>query len=580
MPLGLASKGVGLGVKAAQKGLVPAMGAGLAEGAAYGAAYGAGKSEGGVQNRIEGGIGGGFAGGALGAAAPAVVAGVGATAGKLASGVRAITNPTDEAARRVSKALIASDEAAREMRALGTKPLRLDGDPDAQALINAGRAGQDRMLVDTGGDSARRLLRSATNNSPEAEEMAKSVLFDRSAGQTTRAIDFIKGLTGRQGSAYKAGGKLAAEKAAMTDPLYTVARELGDRPIWSKRLEALTGSDTVRSAMQEAAKVVDDRAISQGYGAMNAGVSFENGVMRFTRGADKRAALPNLEFWDQTKRILDSKVKTARQAGDMEAAGRIGEIAKTLRNELDGVVPAYRTARGVAANFFDAEDALDAGQKFALGKFDFDEVADMASKMKPKERDLFEEGFVSAYLNKISGTNDRRDLTKILMSDDKARKSFEVALGPQKTRELEAFLHIEKVMESAKDALGNSTTAKQLRDMGAAGILSGAAGGVSTGGSFDPTWALVGALTKGGYSKTKSAIDNKMAVRIVQMLTSKDPKKHALAIQMAAQPDTLEALRRATAGLTGAAANVGANVAAQREPLRGSQMGQGIREDR
>jgi hypothetical protein len=120
-------------------------------------------------------------------------------------------------------------------------------------------------------------------------------------------------------------------------------------------------------------------------------------------------------------------------------------------------------------------------------------------------------------------------------------------------------------MEASKNALGNSTTARQLKEMGAAGVLSGAGAGALQGGVFDPQAALLGAVAKYGGSAAKSAIDNKMAVRMVQMLTSKDPKEYALAIQQAATPDGLELLRRVSAGIMGAGANVGANVAAQGE---------------
>jgi hypothetical protein len=564
MPLGLAAKGVGLAANAAGKGLGAAVKAGAKEGALYGAAYGAGKSEGGLENRAEGALGGAAVGGAIGGAAPAVVAGGGAIADSIRSNVNKIRNPLDEATREVARAAKASDESANLMRAMGREPLRIDSNPAAVNLANRGQAGQDIMLVDTMGESGRRLLRSATNNSPEAREMSEAALMQRSEGQTSRALDFIRGLTGRAGNAGQSADDLERWRKLSADPVYKAARAAGDRPLWSRNLEQLTGSGVVRDAMQKAAKTVNDRSISEGYGAMNVGVSFENGVMRFTKGANGQTAYPNLAFWDETKRNLDAIVKKAARDGDNNVASIGTKTLNTLRDELDQMVPEYKDARGIAANYFKADNALEAGQKFASGKHDFHAVEKMLAnpKITPMEKSMFQEGFVAKYLDDVGDTRDRRDLTKILMSDVNARRAFEVALGKSKARQLEAFLHIEKVMEASKGALGNSTTAQQLKDMGAAGLITGSAGGMLQGGYFDPTAAVMGAIGKYGIGKAKSNIDNKFAQHIAAILTSKDPKQVNLAMQQLSTPDNLATLRRISAGITGAGAAVGGSMSA------------------
>lgn len=565
LPLGLAAKGVGYTAKAVGQGLPALMKAGAKEGAVYGAAYGAGKSEGGVENRLEGAAGGAAAGAAIGGIAPAVVGGAGAIADSVRSNVNKIRNPLDEATRTITQAAKANDENADLIKALGMTPQRIDGDPYAQKLIDLGRTGQDVMLVDTMGASGRRLLRSATNNSPEAREIAEAALYPRSEGQSARAVDFIKSLTGREGNAGKTVDQLRSVGDRIVSPAYKAAMEAGDRPLWSRNLEALTGSDLVRSAMQKAAQTVNSRSIAEGGGAMNVGVNFENGVLRFTRGDNGRATYPNLRFWDETKKNIDAIVNKAKREGDNNLVDIGSRTAKRLREELDTMVDQYKAARGVAANFFDAEDAIEAGQKFASGKYDFHEVEKMLAKASDIDRGMFQEGFVAKYLDEINSTGDRRDLTKILMSDTNARRAFEVALGKTASRQLEAFLHIEKIMEASKGALGNSTTAQQLKDMGAAGVITGVGGGMLQGGYFDPTAAIMGAIGKYGVGKAKSNIDNKFAQHIVAVLTSKDPKHVNLATQQLATPDNLATLRRITAAITGGGAAAGASVAAQGE---------------
>jgi hypothetical protein len=561
LPMGLAAKGIGYTAKAAGQGLGTAMKAGLKEGALYGAAYGAGKSEGGLENRAEGALWGGGVGGAIGGVAPAVVAGGGAIADSIRSNVNKIRNPLDEATRTVAKTGIASDESANLVRALGLNPQRIDDNPMAANLVAQGKAGEDVMLVDTMGASGRRLLRSATNNSPEAQEIAEAALYPRAEGQGTRALDFIRGLTGRQGNAGQAADDLERWRKISSAPAYQQAMREGDRPLWNKPIEQMAGAPLFQRAMSEAAKRSKDRAAAEGVGPLNIEVKIgDDGVLRTFR--DGKPNFPNLQFWDYTKRELDNIADTAIGQRDKETASLARSFARSLRGSLDDAIPSYKEARGIAANYFDADDALQAGQKFAGGKYDFHEVEKMLGKASGMEKSMFQEGFVAAYLKKIGGTNEGRDLTKTLMTNSEARRAFEVALGKSKARQLEAFLHIEKVMETTKRSLGNSTTAQQLKDAGAAGVITGSLGGIAQGGFFDPTTAVMGALGKYGYGKAKSNIDNRFAQHIAAILTSKDPKQVNLAMQQLSTPDNLATLRRISAGITGAGAAVGGSMSA------------------
>jgi hypothetical protein len=563
MPLGLAAKGVGLAANAAGKGLGAAVKAGAKEGALYGAAYGAGKSEGGLENRAEGALGGAAVGGAIGGVVPGVVAGGGAIADSIRSNVNKIRDPIGEAQRLVSKTAQGADDNNRLMQQLGLTPQRLDANPDAMALIKNGQAGQDVMLVDTMGAPGQRLLRSATNNSAEAQDIANAAFYPRSRGQGERALDFIRGITGRQGNAGQMADDLKRWRGISSSPLYTEAMKEGDRPLWSMNLERLTSSDLVKEAMKKSAKTVNNRMVARKGGSMNVTVEFDGNKLKFVNAETGRATYPNLEFWDEVKQNLDDVVGEAVRQGRKGEAGTGTGIVRQLRDELDSMVPKYKNARGVAANYFGAEDALEAGQKYASGKFDHYEVGKMLAdpKITPMERSMFQEGFVAAKLEQISKTGDNRDLAKVLMNNASERQAFEAALGKSKARQLEAFLHIERVMEASKGALGNSTTAQQLRDAGLAGVATSGVG-MATTGSFDPTLFVLGALGKYGYSKAKGNIDNKFAQAIAAILTSKDPKQVNLAMQQLSTPDNLATLRRISAGITGAGAAVGGSMSA------------------
>jgi hypothetical protein len=252
-----------------------------------------------------------------------------------------------------------------------------------------------------------------------------------------------------------------------------------------------------------------------------------------------------------------------------------------LRGELDNMVPAYKQARGTAAQFFDVEDALEAGEAYAAAAKSFNnaEVREVFKQMKPVERYTFRKGFASRYLTNIENSPDRRNLVARLANSPAEREKLDIALGPNRARELEAFLHIEQIMDLPRTALGNSTTARQLIESGLAGPsgqlgLAGVAGMASSGGDLmDPTTYIVGALTYGAR-RGQQNIDQRMARIIAEMLASNDPQVLQQGLrQVAAHGGAMDALRQvsqtlAQGGKAGGGAIVGGSFAQGGEPSR------------
>lgn len=581
VPGGLAKVGIqGAIAKASGQGLGAAVKAGAKEGAAYGAAYGAGKSEGGIQERIEGAAGGALLGGGIGGVAPVVIGGLSHLGGRLANEINAAARPTDEAARRIIQAR-QLDDSARQAADNVLGPTNQQVQQDAQALVNQGRAGQEMRNIDLGGENTRALMRSAANQSPEAREILQRMTGERFEGQSARTVDFLRGLVQTPGNAVASRDQLTAAARKANNPAYRAAYEAGDRPIWTQTLERLTGAPMVRKAMEDAAVSGKDRAIAEGYGAFNTRVKFEpSGRITFTKGPEGVPTFPNLQYWDAVKQELDNIVSKAKAVNDKQAVDLASGLVRTLRNELDQVVPQYASARGVAAQFFGADDALTAGELFAKGgsRYSVNEAQKAVAKMAPEERAAFQEGYVSELLTKINQTGDRRNIVGRLANSPDERKRLAIVFGPNKARELEAFLHIEQLMDLPRAALGNSTTARQLVELG----LAGGAGSLFTSGSLtDPSGWILGALTRYGVGAGKQVIDQRMARNIAEMLASRDPAVFQRGVQQAAYGPTLQALRNISAAIAkGAPAAQGAMVggaAAQSTPLTGSQMGQGIR---
>ncbi len=164
--------------------------------------------------------------------------------------------------------------------------------------------------------------------------------------------------------------------------------------------------------------------------------------------------------------------------------------------------------------------------------------------MSATERQLFQDGFVSRFVETLNATGDRRNVLNQIASSPAAREKLYMVLGRNRAQELEAGLRVEGVMDMARTAVqGNSTTARQLAELG----LAGGAGGLGTYGTYnlDPaqmtTAAVMGALLAG-----RRGIDQRVAQHVARMLTSNDPDVLARGIRAVARNERLmDALRTA-----------------------------------
>jgi hypothetical protein len=530
---------VGAGAQAASVPVRMAIGAGT--GAALGGAAGAGEGQGFVDSASRAAVGAGV-GGALGGAAPAVIEGVvrgaRAVAQPVANAVRGIRNVDDEAARRVITAL--EHDRGIDPQATG----RLTPNEFAASVQSGGPA----SIMDIGGETTRALARSAANTSPGGRAVLNRAIDERYEGQGSRVTNWL-----RQTFHYP---DAAAQQEAMGQVQRTVnganyrrAMQQGDRPIMSPELDRLMGSPAVVEAMRRASMSGKDRAITQGMGAMRQGVTVENGVVQFTRGRNGVPTYPNLAFWDAAKRELDDAASAAARAGRNGEAGVLGDLARSLRTELDQHVPSYQAARAGAARFFDAENALEAGQNFVGKNMTANEARRALAQMTPQERQLFQDGFVSRFVDTLNQVGDRRNILNQIASSPAAREKLNVALGPQRAAELEAGLRVEGIMDLARNAVqGNSTTARQLAELG----LAGGAYGFSGGGInplTDPG-ALVNAALVYGAARGRNAINERLSRRVAEMLVSNDPRIILRGVQTVARNQTLfNSLRSADRGL-------------------------------
>lgn len=547
VPGGLAKLGIRGAVRAAEgAGVGTRMLAGAKEGAAYGAAYGAGKSEGGLEERATGALGGAAFGGAIGGATPAVIDAASAMAQPVVNQARSVLRPQAEAARRVEMAMDA-DIAARG--AQNVTPQEIARNQTMGQLIQDGRLGDDLRNIDVGGGNAHRLARSAANQSPDAERILHQSNAQRFEGQAGRAVDFLRSLVPTPGSAPQTREALQNAGRRARGPLYDAAYQAGANGITTPGLRQLANSDAVQAAMRTAVRNLSNKAVAH-----------RGGHPQGPQG-------PTLEFWDQVSRELRDQYTTLSRQGANEAAADIQGVRRRLLDELDAAVPEFRQARGVAAQYFRADDALEAGENFASarGNFTPHDARRALGNMSEAEQEAFREGFISRLVDNIERTGDRRNILGRLAESPRAREHIEVALGPNRARELEAFLYLEQLKDLPRQAMGNSTTTKQLMDLG----LASGAGVLTSGGDWtDPRAWIVGGLTY-GVQRGRNRVNQDLQRHIAEMLVSTDEAVFRRGMQqLAHHGGMIDSLRALTAALgrkmqTAAAGLVGGTVAAQ-----------------
>jgi hypothetical protein len=437
---------VPLGGMGGAAGLLPRIAQGAGIGAVTGGLAGAGEGDGAV-DRLTRGASGAALGAGVGAVLPVGVEGV-------VRGARAIATPVANAVRGIRKP---EEEAARRVALSVEKDMKLD--PAASGRLSsqefaAGRAAGDPVnIMDIGGETTRALARSAANTSPEGRAALTKAIDDRFEGQAPRVTEWL----GKNFNYPDAGAlQEAIQQTAksVNRPAYAKAYAKG-QALWDGDLEQFSQAPVVQQAIRLAFVTGRNRDTLAGF------APFKNPFVlnKTTNTLElQQGATPNLQFWDHVKRNLDG----------LGAEGQA--FSKALRGHLDQLVPEYQTARGGAAMAFGAEDALEAGRKFVTAKMDPNDAARAIGKFSPLEKKVFQDGVVSQFTKVLNDVGDRRSILNKIAESPNARRNLELALGPQKANELEAMLRVEGIMDMARPAVqGNSTTARQLAELGLAG---------------------------------------------------------------------------------------------------------------
>ncbi|WP_273792128.1 hypothetical protein [Brucella anthropi] len=506
---------------------------------------------------LSGGLGLGISG--LG---EAVAGGLSAVAKRFGPTIGAMLNPEKEAARRVGSAMLRDREV---------NPSLMLNDDDIDL---ANKHNIPLVNADYGGETVRALARSTANQSPEARAMIEKTADDRFATQSARASDFVKNLAGGYVDDLGYHDLIRQQARMVNEPAYRKAfSDPNAASVFSDGISDLMQSPSFRKAMDDVPARSADRGALTGQKAIPMPFAKnEFGDYVIKRNPDGSVVTPSLEFWDHTKRNLDSMITTARRGGDNEGAGTLTAIKRKLLGELDGLVPSYESARRGAAGYFDAEDALEAGKKFASNPRSLPEAQRAHAKFTTDEKRLFMAGHASEQIDRIKASGDRTNVINRMFKSQAARESNELAYGPQKAKELEAYVRVEDLADRLRGSMGNSSTVRQLAEMGAGALL----GGYSN--SNDGVWGVLkgGAMGAGaahGARYLGEAIDKNAMIQVANLLSHNNPGALQVAVKLASQRPAIMRALETFSGLLGSSAR-GASLATprilgqdQRQPL-------------
>lgn len=456
-------------------------------------------------------------GGGIGAAIPGVGAGLGAAARAVGNTVgprvRSVIDPAGEASRRAGIAL---------QRDAAANPGSVMSSTDEMV---ARQTGVPIMNVDRGGETTRALARAAANQSPEARFAIEKAASDRFAGQAGRAVDAMRRIAGGSVDDLAYQDQLRRLSQAVNKPAYDAAFNAPQaQAVWNRPVQELMQSPTFRRAVQAAEGRGADRAAVDGFKAVKSPFTFDAaGNAALKRNADGSQALPSLQFWDQVKRNLDGQIGIAQRQGDRTLVADLTQLKNKLVASLDAVVPQYQRARAGAATFFGAEDALDAGKKFALAPRSVPEARAAFSRMKPAEKDAFRTGFASEIIDKIQDARFRANVIDQAFGTPAKREMMELVFGPGKARQLEAYIRVEELADRVRGAMGNSSTVRQWMELG----IGATGGGVATG---DWRGALGGAALARGIGHVGMKVNEQVMKEVGDILVSGDPAKMQRAV--------------------------------------------------
>lgn len=402
-----------------------------------------------------------WAGGAVRAGGALAKAGLNYATGDIIPIAKALWNPEKAGQKLVGRAAEADRRAGLAMT------------PAEDAFAQA--EGMNIVNIDRGGPAVRNVARTAKASAPEANAALSSAV-DRGAPGVDTA-QFLTKLVGGNADDLAIKEDLRQQARIANGLAYKKAESNpAAQHIFTPEIENLMQSPIVQQAIKDA----------EGSGKTWAAISKTPppGPAPFKVAPDGTLIStpvnpPSLRFWDQVQRNLRKMEEDLPRGG--QAASEIGHLRGILNKELDTIVPEFRDARVGAAQWFGADDALEAGKKFALQPRNLPEALKQLSKMTAPDRKLFEIGMASTAIDALKSKNTFAAVKQVF-GNPASRELWQATLGKARADQLEMYVKIQGMQEASRQAVfGGSQTFDLL--LGSGAVLGGGAANMA---GWDP----------------------------------------------------------------------------------------------
>lgn len=351
------------------------------------------------------------------------------------------------------------------------------GIDDAVAQRKFAELGPEGFLADVLGTKGQALARTSANLSPNAREVLETASRSRIGDQQARLIEALQGGKTLPGASIKEAQAAVYEAAKPgVKAAYAKAGNEGfanpiNWPDWMKNSPAV--QDAIRAAQADT----------------------KNRIAAF--GAQEGSQFA----------VLDAARQNLANRGFAENNSTLKELARKINGFIDDNVSSAATARKLSQAYKQEQAALEIGGKLAGANPLADALAAAARTANPAQ---IEQGYLINKIDAINRRNPGKLTVDFIDSSPAKRRALVAALGNRAAEVTRQTGAERKFLEFDNALRGNSTTARQLAEMGLAGLGTG---GASYAVGFDPQSALTiggaAALAKRGGSKLVEALAKK-----------------------------------------------------------------------
>ena len=285
---------------------------------------------------------------------------------------------------------------------------------------------------------------------------------------------------------------------------------------------------------------------------------------------------PNLQYWNEVKFKIDDEIEKAKKGTTNEAKGNLRGLnaaKQLLMNELDTLIPEYKSVRNEAAEMFQAENSLEAGyklaQKTASGSpFDAGDFMAKFNKLGPEQKEAFAEGAGRYIMRKANGN--MSGLISYMEKPD-VQRNVRAVLGDERFDALYAQAVSSNLVAKANalNVVEGSSASKLGRLAGEAGTGAALTGGFGLVATMNPaslaTLGLAAVGAAGGIAMNAS--ERKVANRVIELAFSTKPEDaQKFAKLLASDYDAVSVVRKLGDTMNSAAQKaIIAGVESQRE---------------